>query len=346
MNPRFYFATCQVGAEKPLKNEVMAEHPSLRFAFSRPGFVTFKEAEPDGEPLKLKKCIFARHWGEVLGQVKEQALLKDLLKLIPDQALVQAFDRDQCVPGDEPDDFKAHSNIHQILKAEGFTRHEKQHASKLGESVYELIWVDGEHVFLGRHEHTERDCGFPGNIPTIQIHDSSPSRAYLKIEEAILRFKPELKKGVSVLEVGCSPGGATTAMSMRGMQVTGVDPKFMDKKVYELPGFQFIQKCARDVSANDLAGVNPDWLVMDMNIAPLEALDELNHIVTLLRKGNGSKLKLNQGFLTIKLNDWKFANSIPLYLKRLDEIGFKGLRAFQLASNRQEFFIYADSFKR
>lgn len=47
----------------------------------------------------------------------------------------------------------------------------------------------------------------------------------------------------------------------------------------------------------------------------------------------------------MKLNDWKFAGSIPLYLKRVAELGFVELAAVQLCSNRQEFFVYAGGFK-
>jgi len=343
--PKFYFATCQVGAEKAVKAEILAEHPSLKFAFSRPGFITFKEAAPGKKPLILKKAIFARQWGEVVGQVKDQKLIRGLLEMIPEQAFVHAFDRDLHVPGDEPKGFVPHSHIHAILNAFGIDLDMVTDRSTPGETVYDLIWIDESHVFLGRHVHGERECGFPGNVPAIPMPKDSPSRAYLKIEEAILRFQPEVKKGYSVIEVGCSPGGATTAMSKRGLQVTGIDPKFMAESVYDLPKFEFIQKCARDVIAPDLKGKNPDWIVMDMNIAPLEALDELNHIVTLLKKTNGPKLKLSHGFLTIKLNDWKFATSIPLYLKRLEEIGFRDLHPVQLWSNRQEFFVFAGGFK-
>ncbi len=346
-DPRFYFATCQVGAEKAVKAEVLEELPQLRFAFSRPGFITFKDSAPESEkPLAIKKAIFTRQWGEVITQSKESTSLKALLDQIPGNAIVHTFDRDLHVPGDEPDDFIHHSHIQEILKSADFHQHEKNRSPTLGERVYDLIWIDQEQVFLGCHEHSSRECGFPGNIPQIPLPKESPSRAYLKIEEAILRFKPEVKKGDSVLEVGCSPGGATTAMSMRGLQVTGVDPKFMAEPVYDLPGFEFIQKCAREVKATDLKGKNPDWLVMDMNIAPLEALDELNHVVSVLRKENGPRMKLSKGFLTIKLNDWKFATSIPLYLKRLDEIGFRKLQPIQLWSNRQEFFVYAGGFNR
>ena len=44
MSARFLFAVTQAGAERPLKNEIARDHPTLRFAFSRPGFVTFRAA--------------------------------------------------------------------------------------------------------------------------------------------------------------------------------------------------------------------------------------------------------------------------------------------------------------
>jgi 23S rRNA (cytidine2498-2'-O)-methyltransferase len=343
MNPRFYFASCQIGAEKAVKAEVLSEYPQLRFAFSRPGFITFKEESNAKPPLVLKKNIFTRLWGEVVGQGKDLAALQELIKLIPQNKVVHFFDRDQFVPGDEPENFIQHSHIKKIIEELGsFSTNLKP---RINDEVFSLIWIDDFHVFLGRHIHSEKLSDSAGNIPSIELAKESPSRAYLKIEEAIYRFRPEIHHGLQVLEVGCSPGGATMAMSNRGLLVTGVDPKYMDQKIYQLPGFKFIQKCARDVKFEELKNTNPDWVVMDMNIAPLEALDELNHIVSLLRKNFGKSLKLRQGFLTIKLNDWKFAENIPLYLKRLEEIGFQELHPTQLCSNRQEFFVWAAKFK-
>ena len=119
----------------------------------------------------------------------------------------------------------------------------------------------------------------------------------------------------------------------------------MDEKISKRAGFSFIRKPARFVTAEDLKETNPDWLVMDMSIAPLEALSELSHIITVLRGNFGKNLKLRQGFLTIKLNDWKFAAEIPMYLKKLEQMGFHFLHPVQLCSNRQEFFIWATRFK-
>jgi len=343
MNPRFYFATCQAGAEKAVKAEVLAGLPSLRFSFSRPGFVTFKEAEGEGAPLALERAVFVRLWGEALGQAKDAAALAALVSGIPSGACVQAFDRDQYLPGEEPPGYAPGGRIAGLFSGLGLPP-----AGKLprpGEAVYSLIWVDDFHVFLGRHVHSARLSGFPGNRVELQLPPEAPSRAWLKLEEAIARFKPVVPQGGSALEVGCAPGGASTALLDRGFTVTGVDPQHVDERVFRNPRFGLLRKQARFLDEEDLRKCNPDWLVMDMSIAPLEALDELAHVIGLLRTIHGAALKLRHGFLTLKLNDRSFASSIPLYLKRVERLGFRDLRAMQLCANRQEFFVWAPRFE-
>jgi len=349
MDPRFYFATCQVGAEKAVKAEVLAEHPDLRFAFSRPGFVTFKDTGGSASARELSRAIFTRLWGEVVGQTRESAAFAELVSRIPEGAIVQRFDRDQCTPGDEAEGF-----THDARIAEAIERHLAPEACakfasatrpKPGDVVWSLIWVDDFHVFLGRHAHSSRLLPTPGNIPALAVPVHSPSRAWLKLEEAILRYHPAIERGWSALEVGCAPGGATTALLDRGFAVTGIDPQFMDERVAKRESFTHIRKPARFATEADLSKCNPDWLVMDMSIAPDDALSELGHVISVLRGLHGKSLKIRAGFLTIKLNDWKYAADIPRYLARLGKIGFGDLHPVQLASNRQEFFVYAESFR-
>src|SRR5262249_47003128 len=58
----FAFAVCQLGAEGALKEEVAAAHPRLRFAYSRPGLVTWKSSAPLEASFALG-AVFARAWG-------------------------------------------------------------------------------------------------------------------------------------------------------------------------------------------------------------------------------------------------------------------------------------------
>lgn len=342
MNPRFYFSSCQVGAEKAVKAEIAREYPQLRFAFSRPGFITFKEADDSSPALVSRRSVFTRLWGEALGQAKDRDSLVKLVEGIPSGAVVQCFDRDQFTPGEEPPPFVRHGKIRSLLGECALPVPDG--VPKPGEAVYSLIWVDDFHIFLGRHLHSEILSGHPGNIVDIPLPEESPSRAYLKIEEAIYRFKPAVEAGMSALELGCAPGGASTALLARGLRVTGVDPQYMAPAVYNHPRFSSVRKETQHLEADDLKRVNPDWLVMDMSIAPLEALDQLSYAVSLLVKNFGPDLRLRGGFLTIKMNDWGFVTSIPLYMKRIDQIGFRDLRPLQLCSNRREFFVWAPRF--
>ena len=106
MNPHFLFIVCQRGAENVLKQEVAREHPALRFAYSRPGFVTFKlpDDEPPAEDAELR-CVFARTHGLSLGKVEgdtAQRMAASLWELAGDLHFdhLHVWQRDAALPGD------------------------------------------------------------------------------------------------------------------------------------------------------------------------------------------------------------------------------------------------------
>lgn len=357
-SPQFFYTLGQVGAEKAIKIEVEASFPSLHFAFSRPGFITFKNT---GAPLELKKIeplisslIFTRSFGEVLAQDKHSntSKLPDSFltwlnpKQLKPEPLIHILDRDTYLPGDEPENFKANtwsSYFESFFDAQRLTSHTQP---KLHQEIFDLIAVDSNHYFLGRRFHLPYSSLFnPLSLPS-----QAPSRAYLKIEEAIQIFlEPKAlerfkKVKCEALELGCSPGGATFAMMNHGLFVTGVDPKKMDPSIHTNSKYKHIQKRTCDLVLHDLKNINPTWLVVDMSIAPLESLDEIKHALALLKKAHGSSLKLTHAFITLKLNDWKFHTSIPLYLKRIQELGFKMVIPKQLTSNKQEIIVFANQF--
>lgn len=73
--PNFIFVTCQVGAEPALKRELAHKWPAFRFAFSRPGFLTFK-VPPEAalaDDFDLHS-VFARAYGFSLGKVVGETL--------------------------------------------------------------------------------------------------------------------------------------------------------------------------------------------------------------------------------------------------------------------------------
>src|SRR5512145_17077 len=92
MLARFLFAVTQPGAERPLKNEIAREHPELRFAFSRPGFVTFRL--PDVPPRNefVLRSVFARTWGYSFGKVTgadDAKLARETWRAVAEQRIEQ-----------------------------------------------------------------------------------------------------------------------------------------------------------------------------------------------------------------------------------------------------------------
>jgi hypothetical protein len=69
---QFLFATCQVGAERALKDEMARASVAMTPAFARPGFVTFKLAEPlsPRQTLAALKPCFARTLAASIGRVE------------------------------------------------------------------------------------------------------------------------------------------------------------------------------------------------------------------------------------------------------------------------------------
>ncbi len=62
---------CQFGAEAALKAEVAIRYEQLRFAYSRPGFVTFKvPADVSLSPDANWRLTFARSVGFSIGQLR------------------------------------------------------------------------------------------------------------------------------------------------------------------------------------------------------------------------------------------------------------------------------------
>ncbi len=103
--PAFVFATCQVGAEQALKHEVAREWPTLRFAFSRPGFLTFKIAPGKKLPDNFdSKLAFARAAGFCLGKASGETRAEratSVWELIDGRPVsaVHVWPRDRSSPG-------------------------------------------------------------------------------------------------------------------------------------------------------------------------------------------------------------------------------------------------------
>jgi 23S rRNA (cytidine2498-2'-O)-methyltransferase len=102
-----------------------------------------------------------------------------------------------------------------------------------------------------------------GECHFIEDHIGPPSRAYLKLWEALVRFGQCPTAGETCLDLGAAPGGWTWVLASLGADVTAVDKAPLDPAVAAMPGV-----IERLDSAFGMAPENVDWLFSDVVAYP------------------------------------------------------------------------------
>ena len=353
-HPEFLFASCQRGAEAILKQEIALGPLNLRLAYSRPGFITFKLAEPCPRPDRLQLAsTFARSWGLCLGKVQGQSL-KDLVEQVWTAAEVDAFlaaeqmtdlhvwQRDSAMPGEKgfaPGPTCLAVEAEQALRAESpndllrkMPMNPRQ-PSRRNRWVLDVVLVEPGEWWLGCHSTKRRHDCWPGGVMPLELPAHAVSRAYLKMQEALQWSALPLSRGDLCVDLGCAPGGTSQVLLEAGLRVIGVDPAEVDCSVQEHPSFRHVRRRTPDVPAKELRGVR--WLAADMNVTPSYTLDAVEEIIA------QEENPVRGMILTLKFTDWKLAESLPQYVERVRSWGYRDVRTRQLAFNRQEICLVA-----
>jgi 23S rRNA (cytidine2498-2'-O)-methyltransferase len=114
------------------------------------------------------------------------------------------------------------------------------------------------------------DCSSPfpaGRITFAEDKEGPPSRAYLKLWEALTRCRKWPGPGERCLDAGASPGGWTWALARLGAGVIAVDRSPLEPRIAALPGVRFIKHDAFTLKPEDLGAL--DWLFCDAACYPL-----------------------------------------------------------------------------
>ncbi len=318
-----------------LKQEIQREHPSLRFAFSRPGFVTFKQLDGTELPADFQlKSVFARAYGLSLLRTdsidKILQMANELSGKVQKKLRLHVWERDQHAPTSEPKDYVYGDWIPELLaQLKDASCFEQDTQPQLGDWVFDVVVVEKDQWWIGVHQHSKNHSPFVGGRPSITLPENAPSRAYLKLEEALLWSGVTLRKGDTVVEIGSAPGGASHALLERGLRVVGIDPGEMAPIVLNHPHFTHIRKPVADVLREDLPR-SVQWLLSDMNLEPRHTLFAVDRLGTRMQDS------LLGMILTLKLNKWSMAKEIPYWFEHLKAMGMVSIRATQLVSNRQE----------
>lgn len=357
MSPHFLFIVCQVGSEAALKREVVRRHPTFRFSFSRPGFVTFRIPDDVVRDRKFElSCAFARTWGFSIGKAvgtDGQQLAHDFwqpfVERYPAEVLAQfkhlhVWQRDRELPGDfdfEPGVTPLAEGIGEIILEHrpgvgtswSLSLNED---AQVGDRIIDCVLVEPNEWWFGWHRANTVETCWPGGVPDADLPENIISRTYLKMVESLLWAELPIQAGDRFVEIGSAPGGSCQALLDRGCAVIGIDPAEMDQHLLANPLFTHIRMRAKDVKRNLFQ--NCRWLAADANVAPKYTLDTVEAIVT------QPDTRIEGLLLTMKLTDPALAIELPTFNKRIRSWGYRRVRTRQLAFNRQEVCVVATDF--
>lgn len=300
-------------------------HPGWRPSYQRRGFATYK-APSDTQPFTLQSIAeppsFARRLSLSLGKVATREEAVNLL-------------RGAVGPGDG-------LLLHGVRLISGKVERtgEAPPAPQEGQPVGTIVELGPEEFWAGLHVHAPLLSPDPGGSGGLVLPEDAPSRAWLKLEEAVRFFGLTFTAKDTVVELGCAPGGVVLALLRRGVPVIGVDPAKLAPIVMAaaVPGVPetpraepwvfHCRKPAALVSKRDL-GTRTTWFMSDMNQSPAVAIKECGRFIKMCPA-------IRNALITLKLTDLSEAADKPLWMQSLREMGFQTVRLQQLSVHNRE----------
>jgi 23S rRNA (cytidine2498-2'-O)-methyltransferase len=108
---------------------------------------------------------------------------------------------------------------------------------------------------------------FPnGEIAFVEDRSGPPSRAYLKLWEALTVIGRQPEPNEICVDLGASPGGWSWALSKMGAHVISVDKAALAPEVARLPGIEYRRESAFALDPRTIGPI--DWLFSDVVCYP------------------------------------------------------------------------------
>lgn len=168
-----------------------------------------------------------------------------------------------------------------------------------------------------------------GGRARMRVDNDAPSRAAMKLEEALDWFGAAPSRGDRCVDLGAAPGGWTHVLLQRGAHVLAVDPGAMAPALAKHKNLEHIRGSAFEIEPESPV----DWLFCDMVWRPLEVAAML---AKWARRGWASMLVAN-----IKLPMKQKAEFVKRILEILRDGGWHRVRARQLYHDREEVTVCA-----
>lgn len=197
--------------------------------------------------------------------------------------------------------------------------------------VAQVCFPRAETAWVGVTRQGELPSRFPGGQRRLQLPKGAPSRAFMKLDEALEWLGVAPGPGDVCVDLGAAPGGWTWGLLKRGARVIAVDLGKLDPDVAKMRNLAHIIGNAFQFSPPE--GV--DWLFGDMVWRPLEVAALIarwgkNHwarfFVVNIKLAMKKKVEMIYRIKTIlEQAGWRDVKARHLYHDR-DEVTFVGHR--------------------
>jgi 23S rRNA (cytidine2498-2'-O)-methyltransferase len=384
-SPSFVFVTCQIGAEPALKQEMARKWPGLRFAFSRPGFLTFKIAPGKKLPNEFgDKLVFARVSGFCLGKTtastpEERA--DQVWKLIGDRPVtgLHVWPRDRYTPGFrdyEPGMTAEAAEVERVIRERAPEKIAPP--SPISNFQFSISNLKSSRA-AAAEEHPQT---MPRDPPCPPLLRGADEKGPL-VADVVMVDGAEWWVGYHrVHSLAASwpggfcqtplPSGAVSRAYLKMHEALlwsgfSVKPGERCAEIGSAPGgaSQYLLAQGFEVVGIDPAEMDPVVLAdphfrhirkrsKEVPRSEFTGIDWLtcdvnlppNYTLDAVRAiVSHPGVKFKGMLLTLKLVEWSLAEEIPVYLERIRSWGFRHLRARQLHHNRQEICVAASGFR-
>ena len=192
------------------------------------------------------------------------------------------------------------------------------------------VFAADEVLYAGISRPEQNLSDWSGGAVRFQKEEGQISRAKFKLLEAEQTFGIDFASFHKALDIGAAPGGWTSFLLERGLEVTAVDPAKMDATLLQSPKLTFLKKNAGDVRFSE---GEFDLLVCDMSWSPKLMSRLVSDLLYSLQSGGTA-------VVTVKLLHKKPLALIKEVIDTFERSRMQIQRSKQLFHNREEITLY------
>ncbi|MFS0868399.1 SAM-dependent methyltransferase [Paenibacillus xylanilyticus] len=192
------------------------------------------------------------------------------------------------------------------------------------------VFAADDVLYAGISRPEQNLSDWSGGAVRFQKEEGQISRAKFKLLEAEQTFGIDFTSFHKALDIGAAPGGWTSFLLERGLEVTAVDPAKMDATLLQSPKLTFLKKNAGDVRFRE---GEFDLLVCDMSWSPKLMSRLVSDLLYSLQSGGTA-------VVTVKLLHKKPLALIKEVIDTFERSRMQIQRSKQLFHNREEITLY------